>query len=420
MKSNDEAWEVIFQELNIIEHLQESSLYPISAKQIKDISNREARLMAKFDTKDSLPNLFKNHSLNINATSNGSYIIFSDPNNKSFIKLPDYKQITPVKFKPQLDFELQTLTFNSRMSESNAIDFAHHSGVLFAFSGEHNLKLTTRGRFFSDHFAFQLGKIGSVNVKGVQIEVDAGYEGQKQFLIIEAKSSTRDSFNIRQLYYPYRHFQSKTNKKIRTVLLSFSNGIYYFTEVCLFADYYAYEIVSSTAIEVELGTSKEKITIKELLHQKAYKPQSVPVPQADDINKVIDLSSYLVDNPLDKFSIASFFEFDERQGDYYGNAGFYIGLLEKRGTLFYASELGVKILSIENRVDRNLKVVQAILKTELFNDLLTLYVEQGRQITDQQIIQRLIQEGLTGTTPARRKSTIKSWLNWIDQNLPEK
>jgi site-specific recombinase XerC len=55
---------------------------------------------------------------------------------------------------------------------------------------------------------------------------------------------------------------------------------------------------------------------------------------------------------------------------------------------------------------------------ELFNYLLNLYFEQGKQIADEQIIYRLAQEGLTGTTPGRRKSTVRNWLNWIIQNLP--
>lgn len=417
MTINDTAWSKIFDDLQILETLKNKSIFVITAKQINQIGKREARLMAKFDTKESLPNLFKSYQLNINAISNGSYIIFKDPLNKSFITLPDYTAIVPKKIRPQLDFELQTLIFNTRMSESNAIDFAHHSKILSAYSGEETLKLTTRGRFFSDLFTFRLSEFEDINVKGVQIEVDGGYEGHEQFLIIEAKCSTRLSFNIWQLYYPYRHFRNKTSKRIRPILLSFSNGIYYFTEVGLTFDYNEYSIINNDAYEVIVEEPIERITLKELLSLQTKTPITVPVPQADDLNKVIDLLSFLLNNDANKFAIAAYFEFDERQGDYYGNAAVYLSLAQKSNSVYTLTDLGQQIIQIKNRTRRNLMLTKSILKTKLFNDLLNLYYKQNEKIDDQQIIYRIAEEGLAGSTPVRRKSTIRSWLRWIIENL---
>jgi hypothetical protein len=417
MRSNDEAWEEIFKELNIAEEFKYSSLFPISAKQINEIGKREARLMAKFDTKESLPALFKKFQLNINAVSNGNYIIFKDESQKSFIKLPDYTTLTPKKFFPSLDYPLDTLQFTSKMSESNAIDYAHHSKMLSSYSGENDLRLTTRGRFFSDAFSFQLGKLGDIDVRSVQIEVDAGYESEKQFLILEAKSSTRDTFNIRQLYYPYRHFQSKTRKEIRTILLSFSNGVYYFTEIAFNKCYYEYTIIGNEAIEVIIPEAIQKVSIAELLSQKTHAPQTIPVPQADDVNKIIDLLSFLLTEPKDKFEIAQCFEFDERQGDYYGNAAAYIGVVKKEGIKFILTDQGVELLKIRNRENRNLKLAELILSTSLFHDLMYLFINQDKYISDVQIISRLAKDGLTGETLTRRKSTAKSWIDWITFNL---
>lgn len=419
MTNNDHAWNKIFEQLKVMEGLKKSPFCQITAKQINEIGNREARLMAKFDTKESLPQLFKDAELNINAVSNGNYIIFKDPSNQSFIKLPDYKTIVPEKINPVLDFELQTLLFNPKMSESNAIDYAHHSKILSAYSGEKDLKLTTRGRFFSDAFKFNLGEVGNIDVKGVQIEVDAGYEGQEQFLIIEAKSSTRSTFNIRQLYYPFRHFQNKTKKQIRTILLSFSNGIYYFTEIGLTPNYYDYKIISNLAYEVEIKETSDKLSIKDLLSQKTLTPEDVTAPQADDLNKVIDLITFLSLTPADKFEIAEHFEFDERQGDYYANAGRYIGLIDKQEGLFKISEAGQELISIKNRDNRNAFLIKYILRTKLFNDLVNLYFSQQNKIDDEQIVSRLAKDGLSGTTPERRKSTIKSWINWIIISITE-
>ena len=419
MKLNDQAWIEIFNKLTLLKSLESLPFFSISAKQIKDIGLREPRLMAKFDTKESLPQIFRQNKLNINAISNGIYIIYKDPQYQSFIDLPDYSTIFPIKVIPNFEFELETLVFNTRMSESNAIDFAHHSKIISAFSGESELKLTSRGRFFSDGFSLKLNNIGNINVQGVQIEIDSGYEGLKQFLIIEAKNSTRKSFNIRQLYYPFKHFQNRTNKRIRTILLSFSNGIYYFTEIELTDNYFEYKITNNEAYEVIIDEPIEKISISDLITQETNTSEGIPVPQADDLNKVIDLVSFLFNNPADKFEIAEHFEFDERQGDYYGNASFYIGLTYKHGTKFILTSLGQKISQLKNRKKRNLEVIKAILRTKFFNDLVKLYIKNDYKLDDQQIINRIKQEGLTRTTPERRKSTIISWLSWINGNLIE-
>jgi hypothetical protein len=415
--SNDSAWEKIFSALDILAELDRKPSFLISAADIKAIGQREPRLMAKFDTKESLPQLFRREELNINAVSNGHYVIFRDPGLRSFIPL-DYSGAVPVKVRPEPGLELDTLSFSSSLSESNAIDFAHHSGILSGYSGEEELRLTSRGRFFSEAFSFRLGAVGMLDVKGVQIEVDAGYEGMRQFLIIEAKSSKRSSFNMRQLYYPYAHFIKKTRKQVRTVLLSFSNGIYYFTEIAFTPGLYEYRIVDTKAFEVLVEEPPRRASAAELLSQSTFAQQGIPVPQADDLDRVIDLVLFL-ENPSSKFAIAAHFELDERQGDYYGNAAAYIGLVTKKQGVFCRTVAGDKLASIRNRAARNLEVIRAVLRTELFNDLVRLYYQQGKSLSDASIVERLQREGLTGTTPARRKSTVRSWLSWISANLNE-
>lgn len=124
-------------------------------------------------------------------------------------------------------------------------------------------------------------------------------------------------------------------------------------------------------------------------------------------------------NDANKFSIAEYFEFDERQGDYYGNAAVYIGLVQKRNSLYLLTDLGREIVQITNRRNRNLMLIKAIVRTRLFNDLMKLYFQQNENIDDNQILFRIAREGLTGTTPNRRKSTIKAWLQWIVSNLSQ-
>ncbi len=75
------------------------------------------------------------------------------------------------------------------------------------------LVLTIRGRKYTPEFGFKIGE-QNINVKGVQTEVDAGYEGKDKVVLIEAKNSQTKDTIIRQLYYPFRQWSEHTKKKV--------------------------------------------------------------------------------------------------------------------------------------------------------------------------------------------------------------
>lgn len=56
----------------------------------------------------------------------------------------------------------------------------------------------------------------------------------------------------------------------------------------------------------------------------------VPYPQANDLDKVIDIVTNNKAGLTTKSAIADFFDFEERQGDYYANAAVYLGLLKRK------------------------------------------------------------------------------------------
>ena len=69
-----------------------------------------------------------------------------------------------------------------------------------------------------------------VNVNNSQIEIDAAFEGKNFLTLMEAKRDLSEDFLIRQLYYPYRAWQNKITKTIKTIFLVYSNGIFYLRE----------------------------------------------------------------------------------------------------------------------------------------------------------------------------------------------
>lgn len=111
-----------------------------------------------------------------------------------------------------------------------------------------SLVLTIRGRKYTPEFNFSVGK-QNISVQSVQTEVDAGYEGKKQIVLIEAKSPGIKNTIIRQLYYPFRQWQNCTNKKIVTLFFerdqkenSYSIWQFQFKNV---KDYSSIELVKS-------------------------------------------------------------------------------------------------------------------------------------------------------------------------------
>ncbi len=123
---------------------------------------------------------------------------------------------------------------------------------------------------------------------------------------------------------------------------------------------------------------------------------------------------------MSKAAIAEHFEFDERQGDYYANAGVYLGLIDRSGAGFVLSERGGRLIGTRSLARRTELLVEQMLRRPVLRDAFALLqahgldVEQIRLGELAAIISR--HTSLTGTTPARRASTVLRWLRWVADN----
>lgn len=105
------------------------------------------------------------------------------------------------------------------------LDFAYAASLIRTFMKDDSLVLTIRGRKYTPEFSFTVGK-HRLTVVSVQTEVDAGYEGKNQVVLIEAKNTQMNNVIIRQLFYPFRQWQHYTNKKVKTLFFEKRNNIY--------------------------------------------------------------------------------------------------------------------------------------------------------------------------------------------------
>jgi hypothetical protein len=216
---NHKPWQSIFDSYNIYEHDFTKAPFVLTAEQIKratahftTTTEREVRVLCKQDTRESRPQIFIENNLFILPVRNGLYAIIQG---EGYIDIP---KITtqPIVYNSKLDFPLETSLIGN--SEMQHLDFAYASSLIRSFLNDDSLVLTIRGRKYTPKFEFYAGIHHQlISTESVQTEVDAGYEGRNQIVLIEAKNSITNNTIIRQLYYPFRQWQIHSKKKVNVL-----------------------------------------------------------------------------------------------------------------------------------------------------------------------------------------------------------
>lgn len=223
--STSKAWKAIFDTYDIYNH-DFTFPYFINAQNIKlatkhfdKTGEKEVRILCKQDTRESRPEIFKQLGLFLLPVKNGKYAILKG---EGYINIPDIQQ-QPIIYKSNLNFKLDTSLIGD--SEMQHLDYAYASSLIRHFLKDDSLVLTIRGRKYTPKFEMIVNN-NKLIIESVQTEIDAGYEGEKQVVLIEAKNIKTDNVIIRQLYFPFRQWQSYTTKKVITLFFSKSKNIY--------------------------------------------------------------------------------------------------------------------------------------------------------------------------------------------------
>ncbi|MDQ7025653.1 MAG: hypothetical protein Q9P01_04950 [Anaerolineae bacterium] len=215
-----DTWQTIFDEYLIHQHDFDTEPFFITAKEIKKATNNlEPRILCKQDTRESRPQIFQENNLFILPVKNGKYAI---------VRGEGYVDIPPVddkqeKHKSLLDYRLDTAHVGN--SEMQYLDFAYATSLIRSVMDDDSLVLTIRGRKYTPPFSFKVGNQW-LETRSVQTEVDAGYEGRSQVVLVEAKNSRTTNTIIRQLFYPYRQWTEHTDKPISSIFFEKNNDEY--------------------------------------------------------------------------------------------------------------------------------------------------------------------------------------------------
>jgi len=424
--ANDKAWEKLFETHKILEEVEKKGCFEIESAQIN--KQRQSRLMAKFDHSVNLPAIFRDNHLSILPISRSKYVIGKFATHLK-VEYDNETELTPFEFPA----EIESIDYTNLYSESSALHCAFNIGIIDDLVGE-KTAYTVSGRMSTESLDFNIinstmaNKPYSIKVENSQCEIDAGFESDNYFVLIEAKKYIIKDFLIRQLYYPYRLWSKKITKKVIPVLMTYSNDIFSFFiyEFSNDKDYNSLQLITQKNYTIAPEEIQRSDVDRVFNNIKVIAEPDVPLPQADKFERVVDLLSLLLERDLTKDDITENYEFDRRQTEYYTNAGLYIGLIEKdkkllrKKPIFRLTNEGRSILHKRAKL-KYLDLINKILERQVFYLVFELTLKQGG-IPPEDAICKIISENrpdINDTTIKRRYSTVRGWISWIWNQIPD-
>lgn len=420
---NEKAWELVFDAYPQICRIDGSDAFELNSKNLKTIGKREPRLMAKIESRETLPEIFRKNNLCILPNkSRGSYTI---GHFDAFEQL-DYTGIKEESI-PIADHRYDTLNPCSITKEPSLILSAFNYGILDRIADDQQVKMTNFGRESTPEFEFTIDNIVdranpyTIEVNRSQLEMDGVFESEDYVINIEAKMVQRSNFLARQLYYPFRLLNTQTEKKILNVFMTYSESGSVCTHVYSIQDdncYNSFNLISAVKYNFF-----EELSIREISGI-IYSTEVVDdrfdciFPQADSMDKIFDAIRIISSNPgIIDFDLAYTMSVTGRQGGYYGNACEYLGLTyrvrDRNVFRNHISPLGKSILESDLK-SRNMLMIRCIVRHRIFNVFARQQLECDS--IDKAEIAKWIGEHYKvndSSTSNRRSSTVKRWIDWI-------
>lgn len=416
MTVRDEAWTALLDALDI--RIDRKVSNEITAQDIKDVTGREPRIVCSMDSHDKLAAPLQDRGMFVLPVRNGVYRLVQGLGYHD-LEAPsgDVEE-----HHSTIPFEFVTTT---GAAEDRYLQYAYNTGLLSEFTGYDDIYQTSVGRKFSNAFRFRVGDSRPLDVEGVQFQVDGLFEGHEAVLIVEAKADQRESFIVRQLYYPYRHYDGDADKDIRTFffLHDDDNDRYKFWEY-VFRDPEDYASIQLRQAK-EYVVRRREPDLQEFNVDKDDELREAGwewrVPQADTVAKIEEFP-FLVRNGIDDAEqVAAYFDFTQRQSSYYRQAAEILGLIETDNHHYKLTSTGEEFVGL--RPDRrNEMMAKQMLQVPVMNEVLQQLIQrlgQGGGYLHKDDIASLIDEhtDLSGATLGRRAQSVLAWFTWISERV---
>ena len=414
MGVNDVAWTQLEAKYDILQVVAADGCIELTANQIREF--REPRLLTKIDSYDTQAEFLKDNRLGLIALSRTRFLVCRID---TFTSMPNFAA-ERIRDLPLAEFSGLRL---GPKSETSLILRALHSGLFADFFGE-PLVLTAFGRMTSGTFSFEVPSLGHpVTVDRAQIEVDAALENDVTVVLVEAKNSDPETFNVRQLFYPYRSWLDRlgTSKDLRCCFVCRVDDEIRLVEY-RFADPYRFDSIEAVkcARYRLTGPLSLAFDLDHALADRIIIPNyTVPIPQADTIYRILTILSLAQDaGSISKTDVEDDQSFSNRQADYYLNAGTYLGYLDAIGrgewTLTADGQMLVgktdadRVVALQERLTRDPFVRTAIEAIRAGSDPVSAVVERLATVAATGAF-----TPLSGTTPHRRSQTFVAWARWV-------
>ena len=422
MKTNiKQAWQNIFERCKVVEAVKRDGHFDITADKIKAVGGKEPRLMAKWDSSFSVPEVFFKNGLGLIATSRGGYRI--GPFNVFHKVETDRLNAAQIQSRQIPSWMLSLGKELRERSEPGLLSACYASGIMREYANAESTDIFPGifGRLTTDKFDFTLGAVNGerkmISCDGTQFEIDASYESPEALLIVEAKNVLLEDFNLRQLYFPWRYLHEKTNKTIRPLFIMRSNEV---ISVCEYAFRKVDEIDSITLVSAKrYSFADTEITTRDLRDalasiRRPKKASDLIFPQADRMELVIDLCECLRNAPADADDIADELNYVHRQGQYYGRAAHFLGLVEKTRSSYRLTAEGKRIFNLPYK-QRQLAIAKQFLQYRVFANCLKSLLEHSVMPDTDTVAKWIVEDKwpMSGTTPKRRASTVVGWIRWL-------
>jgi hypothetical protein len=427
----DKAWSDIFEVYDVLDAIKRDGFADITAKQFHAL-HLQPRLNTKMDHATQVPLIFQEHGLNILTRGIDTWRVGTF---EVFETLPEWTLPGDDVKNLTIPSYIQTLDVTNVTGEPAVINAAQAAGLLSDFCDE-ELILTVSGRMRTGDFTYNVNDTvrgtSEIAVSKAQIEIDAGYEGENAFTLFEVKNHLSRDFLVRQLFYPFVTWTKRLpSKPLRTVFLTLANDVYDLYEYGFEPSNYSsatllkhrrYTIGVTKPTEAEVVTRARKVVESEPVAPKT----NVPFPQADDFERVMDLVSFIAEEPRTVEDLALNYDFHSRQSGYYSNAAKYLGLVES-GTgedgreYSQATDLAREILELDYRA-KVLRYAELALAIKPVAEAYYEWTRSGSAPTVDWVAERFasspfavtnVGERLSESTVRRRAQTILSWTKWL-------
>lgn len=232
----------------------------------------------------------------------------------------------------------------------------------------------------------------------------------------------RDGAPVSDLIYKWLYLEKKTNKPVKILLMKQIRSNFEIREYRF--DGEGIILINSKGYSLNnFKLSKMKI-IAELKNFPIHRSFEV-FPQADNIDLIFSIFEELENKIYKRNEIAKIIDrltngLVDRQISYYISALLYLDILLEVEPSNYRLSITAnkeKGKSLNEKIEF---LVSSILKHQVFNIVFNRYIETG-EIPKNKFIAKIIHEvyplNLMESTALRRSNTVRSWINWIIENL---